>query len=187
MHCWGLFSRWVEIFSRWNIESNHCVSLDPKNCSKYYICHYDDQGWLVPISYSCPNRNYIFNYAGNRECTAYNNPPASVCTTINCTIYKGAAQVYPRNTQFYYFCLPINDAGDIEPVVFRCEDGWTFNGQQCVFNCPREGNFPMAWNKTAYYSCLQQSSPRGYIIRDCPEGFIFNTRLGHCQTGLFVQ
>lgn len=155
---------------------------DPTNCSSYIICYLDNTGTLVPRRYNCPNKHFIFNYYGNKECSSYSNPPPSLCPVLNCTNdFNSFLKVYPRNTQYYYFCLP-DSSGIGKPIVFRCENGWTFNGQRCVYSCPREGNFALSGNNTEFISCFQQSTPRSYLIRSCPQDFVYNSRLGHCQS-----
>uniref|UniRef100_A0A336KMD4 CSON010844 protein n=1 Tax=Culicoides sonorensis TaxID=179676 RepID=A0A336KMD4_CULSO len=130
---------------------------DPLNCRNYYICSYDPLTQdITPKLYTCPV-NHIFNYANTKECYRYINPPASMCPNITCNGQASSYPiVHPRNRDYYYFCMPHPlkpDENRFLPIMFRCEEGWVFNGRKCVYDCSRRGNgrFSMSSSETNYY------------------------------------
>lgn len=67
------------------------------------------------------------------------------------------------------------------PIMFRCENGWTFNGRKCVYNCVREGRFRVVGSDTQYYECNIVNGRYQSSIDTCPNGFKFVESIGMCQ------
>ncbi|XP_063708100.1 uncharacterized protein LOC134836803 [Culicoides brevitarsis] len=177
--CWKSHVTWNDFF---------CTDVgyfpDPKNCQNYYICSYDHiLADIVPQRYECPP-GHIFNYARNKECTRYVNPPASYCPNITCNSQEPSyAIVHPRDSSYYYFCMPhpMIPGDNYVPIMFRCDDGWTFNGRRCTFNCQREGRYSVKGSDTAYYECSYVNGRYEFTVEKCPKGFKFVQSIGFCQ------
>lgn len=158
--------------------------LDPTNCQNYFICSYDPfVEDIVPRLYRCPP-SHVFNYNRNRECTRYNNPPAAYCPNITCAGQQSSYAIpFTRDPTFYYFCMPhpMIPGDRYVPIMFRCENGWTFNGRKCVYTCVREGRFKVTGSDTEYYECNLVNGRYQLSIETCPNGFRFVESYGMCQ------
>lgn len=67
-------------------------------------------------------------------------------------------------------------------MMFKCPDGWIFNGKKCVFNCQREGRYAVPGNDTMYYECTYIANR--YVLNNkesCPQGYKFSSSIQYCQ------
>lgn len=139
---------------------------------------------LVSHTYSCP-LNHIYNYNRVKECHRYVNPPTQYCPNITCNNASSTyAIVFPRDAQYYYFCIADKFNRSLQPVMFKCDSGWIFNGQKCVYNCQKEGRYAVLDDKTSYYACRIISGKYEVKIQKCPIWFEFSESLGYCQSKL---
>lgn len=65
--------------------------------------------------------------------------------------------------------------------MYKCPEGFSFDGVQCAYECFEEGRFPDAHNEARFYKCYYEDGELHYLIRDCPPGFVFDETTTLCQ------
>ncbi|XP_058456446.1 probable endochitinase [Malaya genurostris] len=148
---------------------------DPKNCSIYHYCPgLNEESWVQ----RCPP-DYAFNHesitTGQFPCKANR-----ACDVVDCS---GSTKFKSFGTSkvLYAVCQP-----DGETItMYRCSDGATFNGTDCVFNCKQEGLFPNTADPSKYYRCYISGTKLVSLENDCPANKVFNTAKQVCtKTGV---
>lgn len=160
------------------IQNGYNISVDPTNCSQYYLCAGPSQSSFV---YECLN-GYVYNSV-DKSCKRKNSN--ADCSTINCAANPNRYVVYPGDRAYYAFCL--NNGGISNPIMFRCADPENSEfiqaTRKCVFQCKTEGRVADPKNCQLYYECYRIGST--YISRSqkCITGFIFDDTKKRCVAG----
>lgn len=150
---------------------------DPFNCRIYHQCLAYDQDSYPE---SCPE-GYVYK-STTEQCIRSARPID--CQTLKCDNTKLFSR-FGMNTMYYGYCYqPLEDPlpGDTLRVdIYKCTEGSKFDGNTCVYTCPREGRFPDTSNKNRYFDCYRSiAGPLTYEIKICLTGN-FNPDKSRCD------
>ncbi|XP_058128576.1 uncharacterized protein LOC131292850 [Anopheles ziemanni] len=148
---------------------------DASNCHIYHICA--NVGDTSSV-YACPV-GYVFNEAV-QLCAKEN--VFSRCITLQCSANFVGNVRYGLSKRYFGFCAGSGQ----KPIVFQCPIGATFNfitGStfgECVYRCPRPGNFPNSNDPATYFQCFWFNRRLLFNLVRCVGGKNYNPTLGYC-------
>jgi hypothetical protein len=154
------------------------VFPDIANCRAFYDCALDEGDNLVVDAYQC-NAGYVFDptEGGCVRATGRN------CITASCDGSDNFYSVvlrYPRTAQYVALC-----AG-AKSYVMLCPRGTTPNVNSgfpasCDVRCRFIGKNAHSEDNSKYYECDFANGIWSGILKNCPQGQIFNARTRSCQ------
>ncbi|XP_058834094.1 uncharacterized protein LOC131691589 [Topomyia yanbarensis] len=151
---------------------------DPYDCNTFHYCSANRAASEV---YRCPE-GYGFHYtsSGSDVSTCQLLKSESDCLRVTCSglsVFDG----YDSAKLFYAHCHTNMQTGLRAIAMYRCTDGATFNGYECVFQCTEEGLFANTVEPTTYYQCYHMyGGPLTLRMLYCPRNLVFDNGLKKC-------
>ncbi|XP_055628632.1 salivary glue protein Sgs-3-like [Toxorhynchites rutilus septentrionalis] len=153
---------------------------DPYDCTKYHFCKATNGYSAIQ---RCPPI-YVFNqvWAGSSgsPCIPFMNTPF-YCVKLNCT-ESPSVKRYGASTKYYANCSTNSTTGESKLLIYKCDDGESFNGAECVYTCPNEGLFPKIADPNKYYRCSWFGGQLMNSEESCPPKKLFDVNVKACRT-----
>lgn len=155
---------------------------DPYNCNVFHYC----AGYGLESQFqTCPG-DTVFNpeFKSDSPCKVKVNDETD-CPQVDCTestIFKH----YGTSEKYFAYCREAPDSTVDNPKemivsMFKCVEGTSFDGAQCVFQCKEEGNFANPLSSSTYYQCYYSDEVLVGRMLMCPSGSQFDGNLQSCR------
>ncbi|XP_017475043.1 PREDICTED: uncharacterized protein LOC108365512 [Rhagoletis zephyria] len=97
---------------------------DPYNCQNYYKC----QSGGTYTRYKCGSRQ---RYSVQMQSCALSSNVVCYDPAFRCTAV-GDQGAWPGDSRIFYTCQASGSDGRLQPVLFKCPDGTSFDGAACA-------------------------------------------------------
>ncbi|XP_058464138.1 uncharacterized protein LOC131438274 [Malaya genurostris] len=151
---------------------------DPYDCNAYHYCMAnlaESEVHRCPVGYGF---HYTSEASDGFPCRKLESEMD--CLKVTCS-GQSVFDEYDTAKLFYAHCHTNMKTGLQTIAMYRCTDGASFNGYNCVFRCTEEGLYANTIQPNTYYQCQRMSGGTlGWRLLYCPRNAVFDNSSKKC-------